>query len=127
MSIQPGNIPVQRQILPMLVMPAVTNHVSNVVQQRACLQQHPRVRCQVMHRLQLVEQLNAQFTHVLRVLLFVSKSPGEASRPHQQLSLRHVVSVRFLARKRFARDLLQQPFAHSHAWERQRAEVHVAA
>ena len=87
----------------MFVMSAVADHVPGIVQERPGLQQHARMRRQMMHRLQLIEQQNTQFAHVFRVLLFVSKSPGEASRPHQQLSLRHVVSVRFLARKRFAR------------------------
>ena len=39
----------------MLVMPAVADHVPGIVQQCPGLQQHTRMRRQMMHRLQLIK------------------------------------------------------------------------
>jgi hypothetical protein len=41
------------------MMGPVTNHVAGVVKQCAGFQQHPRLRRQMMHRLQLVEKQHA--------------------------------------------------------------------
>ena len=66
----------------MFVMSAVADHVPRIVQERPGLQQHARMRRQMMHRLQLIEQQNTQFAHVFRVLLFVSKPPRKTACAH---------------------------------------------
>src|SRR5712671_633750 len=66
-AFQPGDIAIQRQVFSMLVMPAVADHVSGIVQKRARLQQHSRMRQHMMYGLQLIEKLDAQFPDVLRV------------------------------------------------------------
>src|SRR5882762_10059539 len=43
-AFQPRYIPIQRQILSVLVMRAVADHVPGIVQERAGLQQHTRMR-----------------------------------------------------------------------------------
>src|ERR1700740_2651161 len=42
------DIAVQRQVLPMLMMSAMTDHVSGIVQERPRLQQHSRMRQHMM-------------------------------------------------------------------------------
>ena len=78
-----------------------------------------------MYRLQLIEQLDTQFAHVFRMLLFVSKPPRKTTGSHKQLARCGVVPVGFLAGERFPRNLLQQPFAHANAGERKGAQVQV--
>src|SRR5207249_9318187 len=79
-----------------------------------------------MNRLKLIEQLDAQFPNVFRVLLLVSKSPRKTARPYQQLARRSVVMMRFLARERVTSDVIQQSLAHAHSGNAKRSQVQVA-
>src|SRR5437660_105259 len=80
----------------------------------------------MMHRLKLVEQLNAQLPNVFRVLLLVSKASCKTARPYQQLPRRSVVMMRFLARERVTSDVIQQSLAHAHSGNAKRSQVQVA-
>src|SRR5271163_194415 len=75
-----GNIAVHHQILAMLVMPAMADHVPYVVQKRASFQQHPRLCRQMMYGLQLVEEQNAQLADMLGMRLIVFQTPRKAAR-----------------------------------------------
>ena len=56
---EPPNIAIEGEIFPVLVMPAVPDHVASVMQQCARFQQHARLRRKMMHRLQLIEKKDA--------------------------------------------------------------------
>ena len=58
-SFESWNIAIQYQVLAMLVMAAMADHVSRVVQKRSRLQEHARLRRKMVYRLQLVKQQNA--------------------------------------------------------------------
>src|SRR5712692_5162520 len=81
----------------------------------------------MMDRLQLIEEQNAQFTHVFRVLLVISEPPRKTARAEQQLPGGGIVAMRFLAREGVARNFLQYPFAHADAGDRKSAQVQVAS
>ena len=63
-------------------MPAMTDHVSRIVHERPSLQQHSGLRRKMVHRLKLVEQQNAQFSHMLGVRLVLLQAPRETPRSH---------------------------------------------
>ena len=65
----------------------------------------------MMHRLQLIEEQNAQLADVLGVRLIVFQPPCESASAGQNLTFGGVVAMRFFARKRVARNFLQQAFA----------------
>jgi len=52
-------------------------------------------------------------THVFRVLAVHIHPPRKTARAHEQLARCGVVPVRAFAGERFARNLLQQPFANA--------------
>src|SRR5206468_13053091 len=79
-----------------------------------------------MNRLKLIEQLDAQFPNVFRVLLLVSKSARKTASPYQQLPRRSVVMMRFLARERVTSDVIEQSLAHAHSGNAKRSQVQVA-
>ncbi len=54
-AIESGNVAVQRQILAMLMVAAMTDTVTDVVKQRASFELHPRLNGQVVYGLELVE------------------------------------------------------------------------
>lgn len=68
-AFQTRYISIHHQVFAMLVMPMMTDHVPDVVQQRTRLQQNSSLRRQMVHRLKLVEKQNAQLADVLGVRL----------------------------------------------------------
>src|SRR5580704_9871865 len=93
-AFQPRYIAVEDKVFAMLVMAAMANHVPNVVQERSSLQQHARLRRQMVHRLKLVEEQNAQLAHVLCVRLVFLQAARKASSADEQLPRGCIVAVR---------------------------------
>ena len=106
MSVESLDVAVEREIFAVLVMTAVAHHMANVVEHCRGFQQNAGVRRQVMHGLQLVEEHDAEFAHVLGVLLVVFQPARKRACAKQDLALNGVVAVWLLARKRVARDFL---------------------
>src|SRR5262252_1257211 len=105
------------------MMPAVTDQVSRIMQQRSGFEKHARLRRQTVHRLQLVEELKTQLAHVLRVLLIVFQPARKTTRPNEQLTGSAVVAVRLFARERFVREFLQNSLAHADPRNGKKAEI----
>src|SRR6267143_4975709 len=124
--LEPRNIAIQRQIFPVLVMPAVPDHVPGVMQQGPGFQKYARLRGKMMHCLQLVEKKNAQLPNVFRMLRIVSKPPRKTSRSHDELPRCGVVAVRLLARKSVPRDILQHPLTYANAGYRKCAQIQIS-
>src|SRR5881275_3339018 len=69
------------------------------MQQGARFQEHARLGRQAVHRLQFVEELTAQFAHVLGVLLIEFQASRKTASAHEQLPGRRVVAVGSLREK----------------------------
>src|SRR5258708_34844309 len=70
-ALETRNISIERKIFAVLVMPAMADHVTGIVKQRAGFEEHARFRGQMMHWLQLIEEQNAELPYVLGVTLIV--------------------------------------------------------
>src|ERR1700675_4336488 len=81
----------------------------------------------MMHRLQLVEEKDAEFTNVLGMALIVFEPAREAARSHQQLARGCIITMRLLARESVTRDFLLQPFANTDTRNRKCAQVKITA
>ena len=88
------------------------------MQQGARFQEHARLGRQAVHRLQFVEELTAQFAHVLGVLLIEFQASRKTASAHEQLPGRRVVAVGFFAGKGIASDFVQEAFAQADARNR---------
>src|SRR5882762_1953924 len=123
---EPPDIAIEGEIFPVLVMPAMPHHVTDVMQQCAGFQQHPRLRGKMMRRLQLIEKENAQLAHMLGMLLIVSEPPCKTSCPNNELPCLGIVAMGLLARKCIPRNSLQQSFANADPGYRKRAQIQVS-
>src|SRR3984893_10883633 len=109
------NITIERKVFAVLVVSAMADHVTGIVEQRACFQQHPRFRGQMMNWLQLIKKQDAQLPHVLGVTLIVLQAARKAARADKELTRGSAVAMRLLAGKRLARDFLKYSFANADA------------
>src|SRR5260221_13087356 len=105
----------------------MTDHMTCIVKQRAGLEEHARFRGQMMNRLQLIEEQNAELPHVLGVTLIVFHAAREAARADEQLTSGCIVAMRLLAREGLARDFLEQPFTDSDARNPETPQMELAA
>ena len=110
--LQAGNVAIQDEILSVLVVSTMTDHVSRVVQQSTRFQEDASLRGQTVYGMQLVKELKTQLAHVFCVLLVVFKAPSKTACAHEQLTRCAIVAMRFLAGEKFVRDLLQKPLAN---------------
>ena len=55
-SLKPRDIAIQREIFSVLVVSAMADHVTNIVQERASLQLNACLRGQMVHRLKLIKE-----------------------------------------------------------------------
>src|SRR6266478_10192193 len=99
--LQPGNIAVHGEIFAVLVMALMADGMSNVVQQRRRFQYDPGVTGKMVQRLQLIEKLQTQFTHVLGMTLIELQPPRKTARSRKKLPRFGIVAMRFLPRKSF--------------------------
>src|ERR1700758_443477 len=70
-SVEAGHVAVEGEIFAMLMVAAMTDHVPDVVQQSGSFEQHARLRGQMVHWLQLVEEDDAELADVLGMLLII--------------------------------------------------------
>jgi len=59
-ALETRDVSVQRKVFAVLVVPAMADHVSGIVEQRSGFEQDARFRRQMMHWLQLVKKQDAQ-------------------------------------------------------------------
>src|ERR1700719_3290910 len=118
-ALETRNTSTARKILAVLVVPAMADHLWGIVMQRAGLEQQARFRWQMMNRLQLIEEQNAELPHVLGVTLIVFHAAREAARADEELTRGCIVAMRLLAREGVARDFLEQPFTNADAGNRE--------
>src|SRR5580704_11939191 len=124
-AVESLDVAVEREILAMFVMAAMADHVADVVEHCGSLEQNARMRGQVMHRLQLIEEHDAELAYVLGMLLVVFQSARKCASAEQDLPLGGVVAMRLFARKRLARNFLQQAFADADAGNREGAKIQI--
>ena len=126
-AIEPGDVAIQRKIFAVLVMAFVADGVAYVMKQCSRFKQHARISRKVMHRLQLIKKLEADFANVFRVAAVAVEAAGKNSRSAEHLARFGIVSVRFFAREGFAGDLAEETFPNSDTGNRKRAEIQVTA
>ena len=124
--VEPGNIAVKGEIFAVLVMAAVADAVTDVVEQGPGFELHARLRRQMVQRLQVVEKHQAKLPNVLRVSLIIVKAAGKAPRADEELPGLGIVAMRFLARKGFAGDFLEQSLANTNGGNDELADIEVA-
>lgn len=125
--LEAGDIAVEGEILAVLVMTAVTDAVAEVVKKSACFQLNARLNRQVVDRLQLIEEHQAEFADMLRVALIVFQAAAEAARGNEHLTCIGAVAVRFLPGECVPRNFLQQAFSKADARNCEQTNIEVAA
>src|SRR6267142_3105375 len=108
-------------------MTAIADGVADVMKERGGFEQDAHIGRKVMHRLKLVEQLQAQFANVFGVTAVAVQTAGEGARADKKLARVGVVAMRLLAGKGFTRDFPEEAFANANAGNRKRAQIQVAA
>src|SRR6266849_377717 len=86
---QAGNVSVEYEVFTVLVMAAVTDDVTEIVEKRAGFEEHARVLRQMMNGLELVEEHERHPPDVFGVLLVVTggrEAPCEAARAGKHLA-----------------------------------------
>jgi len=85
--------------------------MADVVKERAGFEFYASLRWQMMQRLEVIEEHDAEFADVFGVALIVIEAAGEAARADNHLPGFGVVAVRLLAREGVAGDFLENAFA----------------
>src|ERR1700719_2980973 len=81
----------------------------------------------MMHRLQSVEEENAQFTDMLGMSLVAIQTPREGPGAGDDLARRSIVAVRFFSRESVVGDFLENTFAKADGGDGQAADIQIAA
>ncbi len=126
-AVESGDVAVESEIFAVLVMPAITDSVSNIVKKRGGFEEHARFRGKMVDRLQLIEKLQTQFANVFGVAAIACHAACKNARAAQKFSRAGIVAMRLLARENFPRNFAEKSFANSDARNGERTQIQVAA
>ena len=126
-AFEAGDIAVEGEIFAMLVMAAVTDAMTDVVEKRASFELHARLNRQMVERLKLIEEHEAEFADMLGVALIVIEAAAETAGGHENLAGFGVVAMGLFARKGVAGDFLENTFAEADTGNGKGADVEIAA
>lgn len=111
----------------MFVMGAMADAMANIVEQRPGFELHAGLRRQMVDRLELIEEHDAEFADVLGVLLIVIEAAAEGACSGKNLARFHIVAVWLLAGECVTGNFVQQAFADTDTGDDEAANIQVAA
>src|SRR5580692_8287921 len=126
-AFEAGDVTVKGQIFAVLVVAAMSDAMADVVNERAGFELDAGLSREMMQRLEMIEEHDAEFTDVLGVALVVFKAAGEAARADEHLPRFGGVTVRLLAGESFAGNLLDDAFPDADGGNEKLANVEIAA
>jgi hypothetical protein len=126
-AFEAGDVAVEGEIFAVLVVAAMSDAMANVVKERAGFEFNAGLRGEVMERLEVIEEHEAEFADVLGVTLIVFEAAREAAGADEHLAGFGVVAVRFLAGESFAGDFLNNALADADGGNQKLADVEIAA
>ena len=126
-AFEAGDIAVEGEIFAMLVMAAVTDAMTDIVEKRARFELHARLNRQVVERLKLIEEHEAEFADMLGVALIVIEAAAETAGGHENLAGFGVVAMGLFAGEGIASNFLQNAFAEANTGNGKGADVEIAA
>src|SRR5579859_5055088 len=126
-AIESSDVAIEGQIFAMFVMAFVADCVTNVVKQRGRFEKDARFGRKMMNRLQLIEELQAEFANVFGVAAIAVEAAREDASSAEQFARMSVVAMRFLAGEYFTGDFAKQAFAEPDARNGEGVEIQVAA
>jgi hypothetical protein len=122
-----GNVAVKSKILTMLMVATVANAMPEVVEQRTGFELHACLNWQMVHRLQLIEEHQAEFANVFRMPLIVLETPAKTAGGNEHLASFGTVAVRLLAGEHVTCNFLEQSFAEADARNGEQTDIEIAS
>jgi hypothetical protein len=110
-AFEAGDVAVEGEIFAVLVVAAMSDAMADVVKERAGFELDAGLSREMMKRLEMIEEHDAEFTDVLGVALVVFEAAGEAARADEHLARFGAVTVRLLAGESVAGNFLDDAFA----------------
>jgi hypothetical protein len=126
-AFQAGDVAVEGEIFSMLVVAAMGDAMADVVKERAGFEFNAGLGGEMMQRLQVIEEHEAEFADVFGVALIVFEAASEAAGAEEHLARFGVVAVRFLAGEGFAGNFLENAFADADGGNQEVVDVEIAA
>jgi hypothetical protein len=126
-AFEAGNVAVEGEIFTVLVMAAMGDAMTDVVKEGSGFEFDASLRGEMVERLEVIEEHDAEFANMFGVTLVVFETAGEAARANDHLTGFGGVAVRFLAGEGFAGDFLEDAFADADGGDKELTDVEVAA
>ena len=121
------DVAVEGEIFAVLVVAAMGDAVADVVKKGAGFKFDAGLRGEMVERLEVIEEHDAEFADVFGVALIVFETTGEAANADEHLAGLGGVAVRFLAGEGFAGYFLDDAFADADSRNEELADVEIAA
>jgi len=105
------DVAIEGEVFAMFVVAAMADAMANVMKERAGFEFDASLRREVMERLQVIEEHEAEFADMLGVAHIVFEAAREAASAEEHLARLGVVAMRFLEGEGFAGNFLEDAFA----------------
>lgn len=124
-SFEAGDIAVEGQIFAVLVVTAVADAMTDVMEKRASFELDASLNGEMVDGLELIEEHEAEFADMLGMALIVIETAAKAARGDEDLAGFGAVAMRFLTGEGVAGNFLEKAFAESDAGNDKGADIEV--
>ena len=126
-AFQTGNVAIQGQVFAVFVVPAVADAMAQVVKKGPGFELDTCLNREMVQRLELVKEHEAELANMLGVALVVFQAAAETARTDQYLASVGIVAMRLFAGEGIASDFLKETFAEADAGYGKGADVEITA
>ena len=121
------DVAIEGEIFAVFVVAAMADAMTDVVEERTSFEFDASLRREVVERLEMIEEHEAEFADVLGMAHIVFETASEAAGAEEHLAGLGAVAMRLFAGKGFAGDFLEDAFAEADGGNEELANVEVAA